>query len=141
MSWTHDAHGNLRDDVISVTPRGGKVQHIAESVVHFSDVTFRVSTSGVKYQNIRNGGKRAVCAWMRGTLDNVAEIAGDPFRFEESPEWIRVSFNPKESGLLFHIKENGVRGDEVHTASQAVYVASAAFDNPTKTRVYIKRTN
>ena len=81
MSWTHDAHGNLRDEVISITPRGGKVQHVAESVVHFSDVTFRVSTSGVKYQNIRNGGKRAVCAWMRGTLDNVSEIAGNPFRF------------------------------------------------------------
>ena len=118
MSWTHDAHGNLRDEVISITPRGGKVQHVAESVVHFSDVTFRVSTSGVKYQNIRNGGKRAVCAWMRGTLDNVSEIAGNPFRFE-----------------------NGTRGEEVHSAAKAVYVASAAFDNPTKTRVYIRHTN
>ena len=78
---------------------------------------------------------------MRGTLDNVCEIAGNPFGFEDSPEWVRVSFNPKESDLLFHIKENGTRGDEVHAASQAVYVASAAFDNPTKTRVYIKRTN
>jgi hypothetical protein len=142
MTWTHDAHGNILKEVISLTPRGGgNVQHVAESVVHFSDVTFRVSTSGERYRRIRNGGKRAVCAWMRGTLDDVAEIAGDPFRFEDSPEWVRVSFNPKESDLLFHIKENGVRGDEVHAAPEAVYVASAAFDNPTKTRVYIKRTN
>ena len=138
MTWTHDAHGNLRDEVISITPRGGgKVEHIAESVVAFSGVTFRI---GSKYQGIRDGGKRAVCAWLRGTITGIEPVS-DPFRFENDPTWTRVSFNPVDTDRLFHIKENGVRGADVTSAPAAVYVASSQFDNPTKCRVYIPRPN
>ncbi len=136
---TTDAHGNLRDDCVSLT-RGGKVvQHVRESVVSFDDVRFIVSM-GKKYQSIRAGNKRAVCAWLRGTITGIEPVS-DPFRFENDPTWTRVSFNPVDTDRLFHIKENGQRGADVTSAPAAVYVASSQFDNPTKCRVYIPRPN
>ena len=136
--WTHQAHGNLNADCISLTRKGCKVEHLRNSVVKFDAVQFVVST-GTKYQNIRNGGNRSVCAWLRGTLTSVAPI-GDPNEYENSSAWRRVSFNPKASSKLFHIVENGERGAEIESASRAVYVASDSFDNPTKCRVYISAT-
>ena len=138
-NWTHEAHGNLNADAMSLKAKGQKVQHVRNSVVTFNNVRFVVSTS-TKYQNIRNGGKRAVCAWLRGSLASVEPVQ-DAHHYENSSEWLRVSFNPVESDKLFHVVENGQRGAEIESASSAVYVASDSFDNPTRTRVYIKRTN
>ena len=137
--WTHQAHGNLNADCISLTRKGCKVEHLRNSVVKFDAVQFVVSTGSIAYQKIREGGNRSVCAWLRGTLTSVAPI-GDPNEYENSSAWRRVSFNPKVSSKLFHIVENGERGAEIENASRAVYVASDSFDNPTKCRVYIPAT-
>ena len=137
--WTHQAHGNLNADCISLTRKGCKVEHLRNSVVKFDAVQFVVSTGSIAYQKIREGGNRSVCAWLRGTLTSVAPI-GDPNEYENSSAWRRVSFNPKASSKLFHIVENGERGAEIENASRAVYVASDSFDNPTKCRVYIPAT-
>ena len=131
-------HGNLHKRCLSVVPRKKpyKTQHYYSGVLMLTDCEFRVSEKA--HERIQQTNVREVCARVWGIKQNwepIESIDEINARFTY-PEFVRVSYNPKEFGTRPYFY-TAVLGDRIDSYPLCYLVNHSEIDSPTNCHCYI----
>jgi hypothetical protein len=129
--------GNLNRGCISYSDKRAngtdKVHYLEGShVVELAKCEFRVQAAG----HLRAVEVREVVARIHAEAWQV--VPGSIADYERDPNWIEVSYNPKERPSQDHFATRS--GERVATAERAVIITDPSINNKAKVKAFI-RTN